>query len=383
MGQISLWDTNSGSKLRDLASSPMEKLTSMANPASMDIKDIKKMAGKMGKPGQAGTMPQMPNLADITAMITNSMGAMSAGTMGQSVTSVAFSPDGRTLATGGVESKSNLDLMAMSGLGPGQKGQKKNSSRPPDPEEMMKNIKFEAIGQVVLWDVASGRQIGALKGHGKGFTKVAFSRDGRLLASSSTDNTIRIWDVVNQRELRTMTGHSSNIESLDFSPDSRLLASAADDGGTFLWDTNTGEHLLTLISLDDGSEWMVVTPQGLFDGTPASWNQILWRYNQDTFNVAPIEWFFNEFYYPGLLGDILSGKRPRVAQDVSKKDRRQPIVKLSLGGEPVPGTGITSRTVKVKIDVADAPADKDHPQSTGARDLRLFRNGSLVDRKSA
>ena len=88
---------------------------------------------------------------------------------------------------------------------------------------------------------------------------------------------------------------------MDFSPDSRLLASAGDDGGTFLWDANTGEHLLTLISLDDGGEWMVVTPQGLFDGTPAAWNQILWRYNQDTFNVAPIEWFFNEFYYPGLL----------------------------------------------------------------------------------
>ena len=78
---------------------------------------------------------------------------------------------------------------------------------------------------------------------------------------------------------------------------------------------------------------MVVTPQGLFDGTPVSWNQILWRYNQETFNVAPIEWFFNEFYYPGLLADIFAGKRPRVAQDVSKKDRRQPIVKLSLVGQ--------------------------------------------------
>ncbi len=70
----------------------------------------------------------------------------------------------------------------------------------------------------------------------------------------------------------------------------------------------------------------------LFDGTPVSWNQILWRYNQETFNVAPIEWFFNEFYYPGLLADIFAGKRPRVAQDVSKKDRRQPVVKLSLVG---------------------------------------------------
>jgi hypothetical protein len=135
--------------------------------------------------------------------------------------------------------------------------------------------------------------------------------------------------------------------------------------------------LLTLISLDDGGEWMVVTPQGLFDGTPVSWNQILWRYNQETFNVAPIEWFFNEFYYPGLLADVFNGKRPKVAQDVSKKDRRQPLVKLSLTGQ-TPDSAIATRTIKVRIDVADAPADKDNPKGAGAQDVRLFRNGSLI-----
>jgi len=80
------------------------------------------------------------------------------------------------------------------------------------------------------------------------------------------------------------------------------------------------------------------------------------------FQRGAIEWFFNEFYYPGLLSDIFAGKRPRVAQDVSRKDRRQPIVKLSLAPESAPTSGpataIASRTVKVRIDVTDAPADK-------------------------
>ncbi|HEY5074405.1 MAG TPA: hypothetical protein VII34_06865, partial [Pyrinomonadaceae bacterium] len=67
-----------------------------------------------------------------------------------------------------------------------------------------------------------------------------------------------------------------------------------------------------------------------------------------------------------------------MAQDVSKKDRRQPIVKVSIAGDAMPANGITTRTVKVKIDIADAAADKDHPQGSGARDVRLFRNGSLV-----
>jgi WD40 repeat protein/uncharacterized caspase-like protein len=378
MGQLSLWDTASGNKLRDLTSSPMAKLMSnmpnMGNPGAIDPKSMKR---SMPKPGTMPSMPAMPNISDITAMMSNVMGTMSAGTMGRSVTSLAFSPDGKLLATGGVESKTNIDQLMAEAMNPGK--QKKNAKQPAtDPDEFMKNMKVEAIGQVQLWDVATGQEIGALKGHGKGVTHVAFSRDGRFLASSSSDNTIKIWDLAARRELRTLTGHTTNIDSMDFSPDGSLLASASDDGGTFLWDANTGEHLLTLISLDDGGEWMVVTPQGLFDGTPVSWNQILWRYNQDTFNVAPIEWFFNEFYYPGLLADVLAGKRPTVSQDVSKKDRRQPIVKLSLVGDPAPASGLASRTVKVKIEVTDAPAEREHSQGSGARDVRLFRNGSLL-----
>jgi len=67
-----------------------------------------------------------------------------------------------------------------------------------------------------------------------------------------------------------------------------------------------------------------------------------------------------------------------VAQDVSKKDRRQPVVKLSLTGDAAPAAGISSRTIKVRIDITDAAPDADHAQGSGARDVRLFRNGSLV-----
>jgi WD40 repeat protein/uncharacterized caspase-like protein len=362
-GEITLWDVTSGNRLRDLTTTPT------ANPTFPNL-------GSMPNPSNPRSMPSMPNMADISAMMTNVLGTMAAGTMGRTVTSVAFSADGTILAAGGVESKSNLDMAAMMNAAMNTKNSK--NKNPPDPADFLKNIKVEAIGQVVLWDATTGAEVGRISGHGKGVTGVIFSADKKLIASSSSDNSIKIWDVATKREMRTLSGHTSNIESMDFSPDGRLLASASDDGSTFLWDVTTGEHLLTMISLDDGGEWIVVTPEGLFDGTPQSWNQILWRYNQDTFNVAPIEWFFNEYYYPALLADIFAGSRPHVAQDVSKRDRRQPIVRLSPSGENAPTAEIATRTVKIKLDIADAPADKSHSQGSGARDVRLFRNGSLV-----
>lgn len=369
--EIVLWDIASGNRVRSFATAPTGTPATPGLPAGMpNLGSLPNM-----KPGQMPNIANMPNMADMNSMINNVLGTMSAGTMGRSVTSVAFSPDGKVLAAGGVESKSNVDFSTMMGSATNQKPSK--GRQPSDPQDMLKDIKIETNGQVVLWDTATGQQLGAIKGHGKGVTDVVFSRDGKLLASSGTDNTIKIWDFASKRELRTLNGHTANVESMDFSPDGRLLASAGDDGSVFLWDANTGEHLLTLVSLDDGGEWIVVTPEGLFDGTPSSWNQILWRYDQDTFNVAPIEWFFNEFYHPGLLADIFAGQRPHVAQDVSRKDRRQPTVKLSLP-DPANANGVNTRTVKVKLEIADAAADKDHSQGSGARDVRLFRNGSLL-----
>ncbi|HZI48669.1 MAG TPA: caspase family protein, partial [Pyrinomonadaceae bacterium] len=369
-GEITLWDLASGQRLQSLTTAPGQ-----TNPYARINPMPTATPGKMNRKQIQTMIANMPSQAELMAMTTNMLGSLSAGTAGRTVTSLSFSPDGKILASGGVETKSNFDPSQIMAQATNPK--KSKNQQPPSSQDALEMMKVETTGQIVFWNPATGQEIGAIKGHGKGVTNVVFSHDAKLIASAASDNTIKIWDVASQRELKTLTGHTANIESMDFSPDGRFLASASDDGSTFLWDANTGEHLLTLISLDDGGEWMVVTPEGLFDGTPQSWNQILWRYNQDTFNVAPVEWFFNEYYYPGLMSDVFAGKRPKVTLDISQKDRRQPIVKLSL---PAPGAteNISTRTVKVKLDITDAAPDQDHKQGSGARDLRLFRNGSLV-----
>jgi len=136
-----------------------------------------------------------------------------------------------------------------------------------------------------------------------------------------------------------------------------------------LWDVSTGKELASLFSLDQ-QDWLVLTPDGLFDGSPAAWNQILWRFSANLFDVAPVELFFNDYYYPGLLSDLYAGKRPVAPQNITQKDRRQPTVKVAVNDAQVAAAQISSRTIAVKVEVSQAPA--------GAQDVRLFRNGALV-----
>ena len=70
---------------------------------------------------------------------------------------------------------------------------------------------------------------------------MAFSPDGRLLATASTDRTARLWDPATGECLRTLTGHAEAVYGVAFSPDGRLLATASTDSTARLWDPATGE----------------------------------------------------------------------------------------------------------------------------------------------
>lgn len=225
---------------------------------------------------------------------------------------------------------------------------------------------------IKLWDAAAGRELRTLAGHTANIRATAFSPDGRLLASGGDDAVVKLWETATGREVATLGGHSLGVKALAFSADGRLLVSGSDDGSARLWDVSRGEALATLVSLNGGADWLVVTPDGLFDGTPGAWGQILWRFSPNNiFDVAPVEIFFNEFFYPGLLADIASGKRPRAAQDVAQKDRRQPVVNITRAAQA------SGRTIKLKLDISE-PASANQATPAGARDVRLFRNGTLV-----
>ncbi len=234
-----------------------------------------------------------------------------------------------------------------------------------------------AGNRVIQLDVGSGNEVRVMNGHEGEVLALRSSPEGRWLASASTDRTVIIWDAHTGRAVHILKGANGSVNGIDFSPDGNWIVSASDDGSMSLWSTSNATLAATLVSRRDADGWLVATPDGLFDGSPESWNQIVWRFDKNTFSVSPIESFFNEFYYPGLLANLLAGKSPKAEAEISIKDRRQPQITMTSVVDQ--NHKLATRQVKIRLEVVDAPPDETHRTGSGVSDLRLFRNGLLVN----
>jgi WD40 repeat protein len=103
-------------------------------------------------------------------------------------------------------------------------------------------------GTVKVWDATSGEVLLTLKGHHSRVMSMVFSLDGKRLTSAGSygDQTVKVWDATNGEVLLTLKGHTSLVMSVAFSADGKRLASGSDDQTVKVWDATSGEGLLTL-----------------------------------------------------------------------------------------------------------------------------------------
>jgi WD40 repeat protein len=192
-----------------------------------------------------------------TGRLLHSYPSMKAG-----ITSVAFSPDGKMLAWGSYEKSVSLAEVASG------KVTHKLEGLP----GIVYSVCFTLDGATLLWgsgdrtihscDVTSGKEMRRLEGHEKSVLCLREASDGKRLVSGGADSTARIWDLTTGKEVHCCRGHAKSVTGLAFTPDGKQFLTGSRDQTVRIWDLATGRALRTLPVLGIDVSAIALSPDG-------------------------------------------------------------------------------------------------------------------------
>jgi WD40 repeat protein len=234
-----------------------------------------------------------------------------------------------------------------------------------------------------LWDLTTGKELPSLQGHEARIAALSFSPDGRFLASCSgeieshgetVDPSIRIWDVTRAKQLLKINGHKSKVCSVAYSPDGQFLASGSEDGTVRLWEVATGKELFQF--QDEGSNVYSVAfaPDGktvasaMSDGTALVWDLTPPGWQAPKQKLAPDA--LNQFW-----ADLTGEDAPKAYQAVwslaAAPDEALPFLKARV--RP------TTQLEKARVQKLLADLDAEDFAAREAAGKELARFGPLVE----
>ncbi|MGW2256024.1 nSTAND1 domain-containing NTPase [Kitasatospora sp. NPDC001660] len=257
-----------------------ESVESLDNAASLPLQ--RRLSGHTDSVYSVAFSPDSRTLATGSGDRTVRLWDVATGTVRTTLTghtdtvlSVAFSPDSRTLATGSGDRTVRLWDAATGTVRTTLTGH----------TDTVLSVAFSPDGHTLatagadmtvrLWDAATGANRTTLTGHTGDVYSVAFSPDGHTLATAGADRTVRLWDVATGAVRATLTGHANEVYAVAFSPDGKTLASGSRDYTARLWDVATGTTRLTLTGHSDAVVSAAFTPDGRTLATGSADNTVL------------------------------------------------------------------------------------------------------------
>lgn len=195
-----------------------------------------------------------------------------------SVTAVAFLPDGKQIATGSWDDTAAL-WDAASGdeirRFAGHISKVSSVAFSPDGTRLLTGS-WDTTA--LLWDAKIGKQIGRFEGHAREVTAAAFSPDGKQVLTGSADETARLWDAASDKKIRSFAGHTGAVTSVAFSPSGKQIVTGSEDRTARLWDTTTGNEIRRFTGHADRVTSVAFSPKenkvltGSADGTARLWD---------------------------------------------------------------------------------------------------------------